>query len=171
MPTFRDAEIECFVFTFKEGMLSAIAHDLKIRVERGSVTVGEDSVEATFDPKSLSVVCARKDGRDAPSTLGASDKKKIGGNIQKDVLHTKKHGEIRFVSTSVSRDGERATITGDLTLHGQTRPITATANQQGERWQAEVSIHQPDYGIKPYAAMLGTLKVQPTVKVQLSVPA
>lgn len=171
MPTFRDAELECFVFTFKEGMLSAIAHDLKIRVERGSVTVDGDSVEATFDPASLSVVCARKDGRDSPSTLGAGDKKKIGKNIAKDVLHTKRHGEIRFVSTAVTREGDRATVTGDLTLHGKTRSITATVTKKGERWETEVPIHQPDFGIEPYSAMLGTLKVQATVKVHLSVPA
>ncbi len=171
MPSFSDSEIECFVFTFKEGVLSAVAHDLKIRVGKGTVEVGEDSVEASFDPKSLSVVCARKDGRDSPGTLSAGDKKKIEGNIGKDVLHTKKHSEIRFVSTAITRDGDRATITGDLTLHGKTKSITANAAKKGERWETEVSIHQPDFGIKPYSAMLGALKVQPTVKVQLSVPA
>ncbi|MBO6939846.1 MAG: YceI family protein [Deltaproteobacteria bacterium] len=171
MPTFSDAQIECFVFTFKEGVLSAVAHDLKIRVGRGSVTVSEDSVEATFDPSSLSVVCARKDGRDSPGTLSAGDKKKIEGNIAKDVLHTKKHSQIRFASKAITRDGDRATVTGDLTLHGQTKSITAIVTKAGDTWATEVSIHQPDFGIKPYTAMLGALKVQPTVKVQLSVPA
>ena len=172
MPTYRDAELECFVLTFKEGMLSAIAHDLKIAVERGSVTVMDDgSIEATFDPTSLRVVCARKGGKDAPGTLSAGDKKKIEGNIAKDVLHSRKHGEVRFVSKSVAQDGERATITGELTLHGTTQPIAATATKEGGRWVTEVPIHQPDFGIKPYTAMLGTLKVQPTVKVRLSLPA
>ena len=172
MPTFRDDEIECHVFTFKEGVLSAVAHDLKIRVGKGSVTLGEgDAIEATFDPTSLSVVCARKDGRDAPGTLSGGDKKKIEGNILEDVLHSKKHPEIRFRSTSAERDGDRATITGELTLHGRTKTLTATATKKGERWETEVAIHQPDFGIKPYSAMLGALKVQPTVKVQLSVPA
>jgi len=171
MPTFSASEFECHVLTFKEGMLSAVAHDLKIRVGQGSITVDGDSVEATFDPKSLSVVCARKDGRDAPGTLSGGDKKKIEGNIVKDVLHSKKHPEIRFRSTSAERDGDRATITGELTLHGRTKTLTATATKKGERWETEVAIHQPDFGIKPYSAMLGALKVQPTVKVQLSVPA
>jgi len=171
MPTFSASEFDCHVLTFKEGMLSAVAHDLKIRVGKGSITVDGESVEATFDPKSLSVVCARKDGRDAPGTLSGGDKKKIESNIQKDVLHAKKHPEIRFVSTSVTRDGERATITGELTLHGTTESITATATKKGERWETEVEIHQPDYGIKPYSAMLGALKVKPTLRVQLSVPA
>ena len=171
MPTFSDSEIECHVFTFKEGVLSGVAHDLKLRVARASVTLAEDSVVATFDPKSLSVVCARKEGQDSPDTLSAGDKKKIEANIAKDVLHTRKHTEIRFASTAIDRDGDRATITGDLTLHGQTRPIRATATKKGGRWETEVSIHQPDFGIKPYSAMLGALKVQPNVKVRFSVPA
>ncbi len=172
MPTFSPSDFECHVFTFKEGMLSAMAHDLKIRVGKGTVTIGEDdAIEATFDPASLSVVCARKEGRDAPGTLSGGDKKKIESNIAKDVLHSKKHPEIRFVSSSVTKDGESATITGELTLHGQTKTITATATKSGDRWETEVAIHQPDYGIKPYTAMLGTLKVQPTVKVKLSLPA
>ena len=170
MPTFSASEFDCHVLTFKEGMLSAVAHDLKIRVGKGSITVDGDSVEATFDPSSLSVVCVRKDGRDSPDTLSGGDKKKIESTIQKDVLHSKKHREIRFVSKTITRDGDRATITGDLTLHGQTKTIAATATKKGERWETEVSIHQPDYGIKPYSAMLGTLKVQPTVRVQVSVP-
>ena len=32
-------------------------------------------------------------------------------------------------------------------------------------------LHQPDYGIMPYSAMLGALKVQPKVKVVFSAPA
>lgn len=172
MPTFSASEIECHVLTFKEGVLSAVAHDLKIRVGKGSVTIGEgNAIEATFDPTSLSVVCARKDGQDAPGTLSAGDKKKIESNILKDVLHSKEHPQIRFVSSTVTRDGDRATVTGDLTLHGQTKSITATATKKGERWETEISIHQPDFGIKPYSAMLGALKVKPTVRVQLSIPA
>jgi len=35
---------------------------------------------------------------------------------------------------------------------------------------AEVPIHQPDFGIKPYSAMLGALKVKPDLVVRCSVP-
>src|SRR4051812_4209200 len=33
------ASAECLVYTFKEGLLSAVAHDLKIRVERFEIEV------------------------------------------------------------------------------------------------------------------------------------
>ncbi len=38
-------------------------------------------------------------------------------------------------------------------------------------WTAEVRLQQPDFGIRPYRAMLGTLRVQPDVLIRMSVPA
>ncbi|HJK91224.1 MAG TPA: YceI family protein [Polyangiaceae bacterium LLY-WYZ-15_(1-7)] len=171
MPVHDASQAECLVFTYKEGLLSKIAHDLKIRVERFEVTVEDERLEASFEPTSLKVVCARKDGRDAPGTLSAGDKKKIEGNIQKDVLETKRHGTIRFVAKDVQRGDDTARVTGELTLHGTTREIATTAKKEGSRWVAEVTLHQPDFGIKPYSAMLGTLKIQPDITVRLSLPA
>lgn len=171
MPTHTAADAECLVFTFKEGLLSKVAHDLKIRVTSFELSVEEGSVKGTFDPTSLRVVCARKDGRDDPSALSESDKAKIEENIRKDVLETKRHGTITFVSSEVALEGDRATVKGELTLHGVTRPITAQVTREGDSWTTEVPLRQPDFGIKPFSAMLGTLKVQPEVRVRLRVPA
>jgi hypothetical protein len=35
---------------------------------------------------------------------------------------------------------------------------------------AEIKLHQPDFGIKPFTAALGALKVKPDVVVRVSVP-
>lgn len=170
MSTFDASRGECSVFTFKDGLLSKIAHDLRVKVERFEVKVDGDQVLATFDPRSLKVVCARKDGRDDHGALSSGDRSKIEGNIQKDVLATSKFPEIRFVG-SVAIEGERATASGQLTLHGQTRPLTIEGRRDGARWVARVRLHQPDFGITPYSAMLGTLRLQPHVEVELSLPA
>ena len=37
-------------------------------------------------------------------------------------------------------------------------------------WVAELKLHQPDFGIKPYSAALGALKVKPDILVRVSVP-
>ncbi len=173
MPTYGPSEGECLVFTFKEGLLSPLAHDLKIRVTAYQVRVAEDrsAVEATFDPASLRVVSPMKDGREAQGVLGDVYKPQIDKNIQADVLETKKHGEIRFVSRSVAPEGEGYRVEGELTLHGRTRPLTAQARREGAWLTVEARLHQPDWGIKPYSAMLGTLRIQPDVVVRLSVPA
>ncbi len=171
MPTYDAAQAECFVFSFKDGLLSKIAHDLKIRVETLELTVDGDSVSARFDAGSLRVVCARKAKMDAPGTLGASDKKKIEKNIREDVLAAKKHRDITFVSTKVVRDDDGALVSGDLTLHGRTRAIETRVTRRGDRWFAALELDQRDFGITPFKAMLGTLKIQPIVGVELSIPA
>jgi polyisoprenoid-binding protein YceI len=61
-------------------------------------------------------------------------------------------------------------LTGELTLHGKTRPLTVTTRAVDGRQVAELALHQPDYGIKPYSAMLGTLKIRPELKLRVSVP-
>lgn len=47
-------------------------------------------------------------------------------------LDAGKHPEIRFVSRSIERTGDnRGRLTGDLTLHGVTRPVTLDATWNG----------------------------------------
>lgn len=171
MPTYSPPDAECLVFTKKEGLLSPVAHDLKLRVTRFEVTADPSGVSASFDAASLEVVCCMKDGREAPGTLSSKDKAKIASSIDKDVLKPKRHGKIRFASTSIEPAGDGYRITGDLTLGGRTRPITASAVREGDRLVAELVVNQPDFGIKPFTAMLGALKVAAAVTIRLSVPA
>lgn len=170
MPTYDASQAECIVLTFKEGLLSKIAHDLEIRVERFQVKVDGTTIEATFDPTSLRVVTARKDGRPNPGALSASDRAKIEGNIAGEVLETKRHPEVRFTGQAEISD-RVAQVRGELTLHGRTRAIDTKIARDGSRWVARLRLHQPDYGIKPYSAMLGTLKIQPDVEIELRIPA
>ncbi|HWN66333.1 MAG TPA: YceI family protein [Haliangium sp.] len=164
---------ECLVFTFKEGLLSKIAHDLKIRVTRFSVQIDDATraITAEIDARSLRVVNAVKDGQDDPSSLSEADKDKIAGQIVDEVLHANQYPVVRFESTSVTPVDGGYDVSGDLTLHGVTRPISTRTRLENGRQVAEVLIHQPDYGVKPFKALMGTLKVQPGVRVRFSVPA
>ena len=169
-----DAETaDVTVFTQKEGLLSAIAHDLRIRVDRVSIDVADDgsSVRGTFDARSLRVVSAMRDGRDAGGLLSDRDRRQIEGHVVDDVLAAKRWPEIKFTSTSVvKRDAATWAIVGDVTLAGVSRRIETVARREGERVVAEVVLHQPDFGIKPFRAALGTLRVQADVRVRVSIP-
>lgn len=173
MGSFGPDKARCHVFTFKEGLLSPVAHDLKIAVARFDVAVDSEAgtVRATFDARSLSVVAAMKDGREDRSALSEKDKAKIAKNIAGDVLSTSRHPEIRFEGAVVGDAGaDRFEVRGKLTLAGRTREVTAPVVREGGRLVARARLHQPDFGIKPYSAMLGTLKVQADVEVEVSVP-
>ncbi|MBS2031800.1 MAG: YceI family protein [Deltaproteobacteria bacterium] len=166
MPVVTERDGEVRVFTFKEGVLSAVAHDLEIAVERFRFEWDDarTRVTATFDAKSLRVLHAIVRG--APSSaLSDRDKRKIEDNLRDDVLHVKRFPEIRFQSTRI--DGLR--VEGTLTLHGTTRAIATELRQEGGKLIADVPLNQPDFGITPYSAMLGTLRVQAGVRVKIVV--
>lgn len=173
MARYTQNDAEALVFTFKDGLLSKVAHDLKVSVTRFSVDFDPASskIGAEFDASSLRVIAAVQDGADNPKALSDSDKEKIAAQIQKEVLETDRHPSVRFTSTQVTRrpDGGYS-ITGDLTLHGTTRPISTETRLEGGRQVAEVELNQPDYGVVPFKAMMGTLKVKPAVRVRISVP-
>lgn len=171
MARYTQSDAQALVFTFKDGLLSKVAHDLKIAVTQFSVDVSDAAISAQFDPRSLRVVNAVREGAEDPKALSDADKEKIAVQIQKEVLETDKHERISFVSTKVARrpDGGYS-ITGDLTLHGTTRPISAETRLEGGNQVAEVELNQPDFGVEPFKAMMGTLKVKPAVKVRVSVP-
>jgi polyisoprenoid-binding protein YceI len=166
---FDPSTAECLVFTYKEGLLSPVAHDLKLRVTRFTVDVSDDlqRLEASFDPQSLRVASAMRDGREAPAVLSERDRKSIEQTIVDEVLEARRHPELRYASGSIVRRGDRALIAGTLTLHGHPRVLTVEAALADGDWTVSTRLHQPDFGIRPYSAMLGTLRIQPDVTVSL----
>ncbi len=177
MASFDATSAACTVYAYKEGLLSAVGHDVKLRVGRFRVEADADRVEATFEASSLEVVCAMKDGRENPGALSDKDRRTIEGYVRDDILEVRRYPTITFRSTELAAEddaegglGRAVEVTGDLTLHGRTRSVTAKVETVGDRRVARIRIHQPDFGITPFKAMLGTLKIQPRVDVELSIP-
>ncbi|MBT3217939.1 MAG: YceI family protein [Proteobacteria bacterium] len=171
MPTFDASAAECHVFTFKEGLLSKVAHDLKLEVKEFEVQFDEASISARFDAASFGVVCVMKRGQPKPGTLKDKDKSDILQYLAQDVLQVHRYPEITFQSTEVTRIGSSVRVAGMLDLHGQKRRLSVLASSEGGRLVARVKVHQPDFGIKPFKALLGAIKVKPDVEVVLSIPA
>ncbi len=162
MARYDSSSAEILVFTFKEGLLSAVAHDLKLKATRFTLEVEGDSAKLEVEAASLRVVSAMKDGVELPSAIAPSKFAEIEKNAFGEVLETKRYPLIQFVTTKVT-DTE---VVGQLTLHGQTRELRGRRSGQS----AEFRVDQRDFGMKPFSAMLGALKVKPelTVKVTLS---
>ncbi|MGY2182255.1 YceI family protein [Pseudomonas agarici] len=86
----------------------------------------------------------------------------------KDALEADKYPQAKFVSTAVKSTGEKtADVTGDLTLHGVTKPVTfkATFNSEGQDpwgeyragFNGTTTLNLNDFGIKgpgPFAQTL-----------------
>jgi polyisoprenoid-binding protein YceI len=172
MPSYDANNAECVVFTFKEGLLSPVAHDLRLRISRFSIEIdaANSVLVARFDTSSLSVDTPMKDGVENPSALSAADRAKIAGQIREDVLHSAQHPEAKFRSTAViARADGGYDIQGELSLHGVSKSLAAQTRVVAGRQQLELTLHQPDFGITPYRAMLGTLKIRANVLVRVTV--
>jgi polyisoprenoid-binding protein YceI len=163
----------CLVLTFREGLLSGLGHDLELAVTRFDIQVDEAGrrVEARFDATSLRFARALRDGVPLPDGLPDADRRTIETHVCRDVLDATSHPEIRFCSTRVADLADGFRVTGRLALHGREREVALALRRAGDRYTGDVRLHQPDFGIRPYSALFGALKVKPDVVVRLSLPA
>jgi polyisoprenoid-binding protein YceI len=172
MPSYDANNAECVIFTFKEGLLSPVAHDLRLRVGQFWIEVdaANSGVVARFDTNSLSVDAPMKDGVENPNALSAADKAKIAGQVREHVLHSAQHPEAKFRGSAVIvRADGGYDIQGELSLHGVSKSLAAQTRVVAGRQRLELTLHQPDFGITPYRAMLGTLKIRADVLIRVTV--
>lgn len=163
MPVLDARAVECRVSVFREGLLTSLGHDVDLRVTEFVVDIDEggESVTADFVARSLRV-CDDAEG------VSAVDRRDIERNAAR-ALDVRRYPLIAFRSTRVLREGSEARIDGRLTLHGVTKDITVPANRDGQWWRADVSLDQRDFGITPFSAMFGALKIKPGVVVHIAV--
>jgi len=154
---------EVLVHTTSEGPLAGLGHDLTLRVGEVSVHISEDGgvVRATMAADSLVLV----------SKASARDKRDIEKKTRREVLRADRHPEIVFESTEIEIRDDTLRLVGDLTLCGHTRSVRLQGRRRGARWTAQGAIRQPDFGIRPYKAFMGGLRVSPEVSIVVSGPA
>lgn len=172
MRVFGPEQSDCFVYVYREGALSAVGHDLKLRVTDFKLEVDEDppAVRAELRADSLRVVGVLRDGAVDEREPSPRDRREIEENIRRHVLEAGRHPVISFRSLSVARSGEGARVAGRLDLHGVAREIEVPVRWESGRAVARVRVHQPDFGIKPFRALLGALRVKPEVLFEAIVP-
>jgi polyisoprenoid-binding protein YceI len=101
--------------------------------------------------------------------------------VREQVLEIAKYPEIVFVSSNISvtklAEGRyRARVIGDLTFHGATQKnlwITPEVTVSGESLSAKgmFSLKQTDFGIKPFSAAAGTIKLKNELKFSFDIAA
>jgi hypothetical protein len=176
MQMLTEKVVTVLVFVFKSGIGSMFGHDLKLRAKSLTCMLtpaadGTFSVEAVVDARRIEVECARSNGHDLPATaLSPSDRQEIHRHILYDVLNTERFHEIHFSSTRVVKGDDHFSITGNLTMTGHTHQVHFRAMKADGHYVGTVHINQPDFGIKPFSAALGALKIKPEVQVEVAVP-
>ena len=154
------------VFTFKEGLLSRVAHDLRLDVGEFRIELDGDTVEAKVDANSLTVDGVMKKGRLDRNGLRKRDMAQIQRTIRDEIFQTNRFPEIDF---SGQRDGSR--VSGQLHLKGRRAQVSFTANESGDRWRGRFEIQPSRWGIAPYKALMGAIKLKDRVVVEFDLEA
>lgn len=160
------------VRVYREGFASAMGHDLVLEVTRWSAKVtvdGDDpansSLTATADVESMEV----REATGGAKPLSTSDRADIKKNLEKS-LEARRHSNITFESTAVKPGGDnRFTITGNLTIKGNTNPTDFDVTIANGRAKATTTVVQSKWGIKPFSAFMGALKVRDAVEIEADV--
>ncbi|MDQ6911118.1 MAG: YceI family protein [Actinomycetota bacterium] len=155
---------------YKDGVAAKMGHDLTFEVTSwsGKADIDPDnpsasSVQVSIDPGSLEII----DSKGGAKQLSDGDRKDIKKNIDK-ALQTSKYNSIDFQCKGVSGTPPRVSLQGNLTLVGQIRRVTLdlTVDYSGHA-QGRTSFAQSQFGIKPFSAMLGALKIKDNVDISI----
>jgi len=155
------------VNTGRTGAVAKAGHDLLLHVTGwdGTLEIGADlapsRLEVRADGGSLKV----QEGTGGMQALDDDDKANIEQTIDDEVL---RRDQITFRSTEVAAADGGLRVTGDLTLLGRTAPLVLDIAVGDGALTAAAVVRQTDFGMKPYSALFGALKVADEVRVSLA---
>ncbi len=165
---FGPSDATLHLHTSREGMAKKVGHDLVLEVGKwhAAVTVdGDDitrsTVNGTVDTTTIRVVS----GSGGAKPLSDGDRKDIEKNVNDKVLKTSQFPDITFRSTRVEGNESKATVHGDLTIMGKTNPAQMDITVDGGKATARMTVVQTKWGIKPFSALMGALKLSDRVDI------
>jgi hypothetical protein len=129
----------------KTGLFSGFGHEHEVRapILNGTADTGSrPAVEIHVDARALRVI-----DKDASEQERAEVQQTMLGP---EVLDSERQHEIVFKSTAADSAGQgQWTLRGNLTLRGQTRPVTVHVTLKDGHYTGEATVKQTDFGIKP----------------------
>lgn len=157
--------------TSRQGIAAQAGHDLTIEVGSWSGAVvmtdepADSTVEVTVDLGTLRVVT----GEGGARPLSERDKREIAATARK-LLDTDHQPRATFVSEKIQESPHGGVIAGRLALRGAEQPLELTVTALGEgRFRATGTVVQSQFGIRPYTALLGALRLADQVEVEAEV--
>jgi polyisoprenoid-binding protein YceI len=129
----------------KTGAFSGLGHEHEVRapIHSGTADTGaHPAVEINVNARELRVMDTDASDQDRAEVQATM--------LGPEVLDSDQHQEIVFKSTAAESTGEgRWTLRGNLTLRGQTHPVTVQVTLKDGHFTGESTVKQTDFGIKP----------------------
>jgi len=152
------------VHVFKSGLFSGLGHEHEITapIESGSISEDPPMVELKVDARRMKV---------ADSDVSDKDRAEIQQTmLGPKVLDSERFPEIRFRSRRVSKLGENQwQAEGELSLHGQTLPVTLVVSRENGVYRGRTELKQKDFGISPVTAGGGAVKTRNEVRIEYEI--
>lgn len=153
------------VSVYKEGIFAFAAdnHEVNAPIASGWFNDDTKSVDVTVDAAKMLVL---------DPSMPAGRRAQVQANmIGPEVLDAAHFPHIEFRSTSIAiADANDWTVNGDLTLHGQTHPITFVVTRtDAAHFHGSATVRQSTFGISPIRIAGGTVRVKDDVKVDFEI--
>ncbi|MGC1106089.1 MAG: YceI family protein [Candidatus Acidiferrales bacterium] len=152
------------IHVFKSGVFSGFAHNHEIAapIAEGTVEVSKQRVSLRMDARSMRVL----DPEVSESTRSEIQKTMQGSTV----LDSERFPEITFQSTRVEQAGNgHWSVRGNLTLHGQTKPVTVDVTLKDGHYRGTATLKQRDFGMSPVSIAGGTVKVKDELKIEFDI--
>lgn len=155
--------------THREGVAARVGHDLLLTFTSWSglaVIPGgrpEDvSIEVSIDTTSLSVI----EGTGGVAPLSHDDRLDIEKNARR-LLEVERHRTATFRSTRVTAQDRSGSVVGELTVRGTAAVVRLEVTVDDEGLRATTTVRQSAFGIAPYKALFGALRLADPVDVDI----
>src|SRR5712692_7375491 len=150
---------------YKSGFFSAFAHNHEIEAP-----IAQGRVELPTSPSVTLLVDARK-LRVLDPELAVGKRAEVQKTMEgPQVLDSSRFPEISFQSTAIKKMGaDHWTVRGNLTLHGQTRPVVVDVALSDGHYRGSATLKQRDFGITPVSIAGGAVKVKDQVKIEFDI--
>ena len=149
------------VHVFKSGLFSAFAdnHEIRAPISGGFLDEAGRRAELVIDSRQLVVL----DPGLTPEKRREVQQRMLGP----EVLDSDRFREIRFQASKVEQiRRNNFLVSGSLSLHGRTRPISLHVQGSNGRYHGDAVLKQRDFGITPVSVAGGTVKVKDELKIE-----
>ena len=157
------------VRTGRTGAAAKAGHDLLLHITAWHATleVGGGSAGSSLVLDADAASIRVREGTGGMQVLDDDDKANIEQTIDDEVLKGQAIG-FRSTSVEVATGDGRLEVSGELTLLGATHPIAFDVAVDADGMlRGTAVVKQSDWGMKPYTALFGALKVADEVEVAI----
>jgi hypothetical protein len=136
----------------------------------GKRTLAGGRVNDGDSPQVAFTVDARKLTLVEDNKLSEGQQAEVQHTMHAKVLQSQSYPLISFHSTKIEKTGvNQWLVSGELTLHGQSRLIRAEVDYEEGAYTGRSTIKQADFGINPVSVAGGVVKVKNELEIQFVV--